>query len=163
MDRWPARNVLEMQYEHYKASSLLRLHQIARGNLSAVMNPRARMARLLTGSSRRAHVLANKSATRERIWKCLIQFGAARSWWRPPDRTVLAATHHCAAFVALRRHRKSAVLVGVAGFEPATPSSRTRCATRLRYTPAQARCYNRVTRALQALALQHWHSMTGTQ
>src|SRR6516165_7049257 len=26
-------------------------------------------------------------------------------------------------------------LVGVAGFEPATPSSRTRCATRLRYTP----------------------------
>jgi hypothetical protein len=27
------------------------------------------------------------------------------------------------------------ILVGVAGFEPATPSSRTRCATRLRYTP----------------------------
>src|SRR5690606_25625687 len=27
------------------------------------------------------------------------------------------------------------LLVGVAGFEPATPSSRTRCATRLRYTP----------------------------
>ncbi len=27
-------------------------------------------------------------------------------------------------------------MVGVAGFEPATPSSRTRCATRLRYTPA---------------------------
>src|ERR1700730_270103 len=26
-------------------------------------------------------------------------------------------------------------LVGVAGFEPATPPSRTRCATRLRYTP----------------------------
>ena len=26
-------------------------------------------------------------------------------------------------------------VVGVAGFEPATPSSRTRCATRLRYTP----------------------------
>ena len=26
-------------------------------------------------------------------------------------------------------------LVGVAGFEPATPSSRTKCATRLRYTP----------------------------
>ena len=29
----------------------------------------------------------------------------------------------------------SVFLVGVAGFEPATPSSRTRCATRLRYTP----------------------------
>jgi hypothetical protein len=31
---------------------------------------------------------------------------------------------------------RSKRLVGVAGFEPATPSSRTRCATRLRYTPA---------------------------
>src|SRR5437763_16503479 len=30
-------------------------------------------------------------------------------------------------------------LVGVAGFEPATPSSRTRCATRLRYTPTMRR------------------------
>src|SRR5436853_2706125 len=29
----------------------------------------------------------------------------------------------------------SAELVGVAGLEPPTPSSRTRCATRLRYTP----------------------------
>ena len=27
------------------------------------------------------------------------------------------------------------LLVGVRGFEPPTPSSRTRCATRLRYTP----------------------------
>ena len=27
-------------------------------------------------------------------------------------------------------------MVGVAGFEPATPCSRSRCATRLRYTPA---------------------------
>src|SRR6266542_2591429 len=34
------------------------------------------------------------------------------------------------------------VLVGVAGFEPATPSSRTRCATRLRYTPPEGRSYN---------------------
>ena len=35
-----------------------------------------------------------------------------------------------------RRHHKMAErLVGVAGFEPAAPSSRTRCATRLRYTP----------------------------
>jgi hypothetical protein len=30
-------------------------------------------------------------------------------------------------------------VVGVAGFEPATPSSRTRCATRLRYTPRPTR------------------------
>src|SRR6185312_6248375 len=34
------------------------------------------------------------------------------------------------------------MLVGVAGFEPATPSSRTRCATRLRYTPPEGRPYN---------------------
>ena len=33
-------------------------------------------------------------------------------------------------------------MVGVAGFEPATPSSRTRCATRLRYTPTGGRSYN---------------------
>ena len=31
--------------------------------------------------------------------------------------------------------RRREILVGVAGFEPATPSSRTTCATRLRYTP----------------------------
>ncbi len=33
----------------------------------------------------------------------------------------------------------SSELVGVAGFEPATPSSRTRCATRLRHTPPPVR------------------------
>src|SRR3984893_3367611 len=32
-------------------------------------------------------------------------------------------------------------MVGVAGFEPATPTSRTWCATRLRYTPTEARSY----------------------
>ena len=33
-------------------------------------------------------------------------------------------------------------MVGVAGFEPATPTSRTWCATRLRYTPTEGRSYN---------------------
>src|SRR5215510_4498982 len=33
-------------------------------------------------------------------------------------------------------------VVGVAGFEPATPTSRTWCATRLRYTPTEGRSYN---------------------
>lgn len=33
------------------------------------------------------------------------------------------------------------VLVGVIGFEPTTPSSRTRCATRLRYTPTESIFY----------------------
>jgi hypothetical protein len=34
------------------------------------------------------------------------------------------------------------LMVGVAGFEPATPTSRTWCATRLRYTPTGGRSYN---------------------
>src|SRR5215510_3868982 len=50
----------------------------------------------------------------------------------------------------LRRFRKFTkrlvglvnLLVGVAGFEPATPTSRTWCATRLRYTPTGGRSYN---------------------
>src|SRR3954462_3931118 len=40
------------------------------------------------------------------------------------------------------RLQMSDLVVGVAGFEPATPSSRTRCATRLRYTPTECRSYN---------------------
>src|SRR6516225_8888840 len=32
-------------------------------------------------------------------------------------------------------------MVGVAGFEPATPSSRTRCSTRLSHTPTDKRAY----------------------
>src|SRR5262245_7341831 len=36
-------------------------------------------------------------------------------------------------------------LVGVAGFEPATPCSRSRCATRLRYTPSPRLTYIDVT------------------
>src|SRR5215475_11737202 len=50
----------------------------------------------------------------------------------------------------LRRFRKFTkrlnglvkLVVGVAGFEPATPTSRTWCATRLRYTPTEGRSYN---------------------
>jgi hypothetical protein len=45
-------------------------------------------------------------------------------------------------------------MVGVIGFEPTTPSSRTRCATRLRYTPTptlhrEGRSYSREGRGLQ--------------
>src|SRR5882757_5299627 len=42
------------------------------------------------------------------------------------------------------------MLVGVAGFEPATPTSRTWCATRLRYTPTDGRSYNYLPPAPQA-------------
>src|SRR5689334_1258763 len=42
-------------------------------------------------------------------------------------------------------------MVGVAGFEPATPSSRTRCATRLRYTPPEGRPYNPCRRKAASL------------
>src|SRR5579863_3571763 len=45
-------------------------------------------------------------------------------------------------------------MVGVRGFEPPTPSSRTRCATRLRYTPTAPQTtragYNVGPRAAQA-------------
>lgn len=42
-------------------------------------------------------------------------------------------------------------VVGVAGFEPATPSSRTRCATRLRYTPPRrAACNMAMSRPARA-------------
>ena len=43
----------------------------------------------------------------------------------------------CAAGVTPRASAAKEV-VGVIGFEPTTPSSRTRCATRLRYTPTFA-------------------------
>src|SRR5262245_3129448 len=42
------------------------------------------------------------------------------------------------------------VLVGVEGFEPATPSSRTRCSTRLSHTPTDKPAYTIVTLARQA-------------
>jgi hypothetical protein len=55
-----------------------------------------------------------------------------------------------------RNHaRASESLVGVAGFEPATPSSRTRCATRLRYTPTMGRhMYTVGTKAVQQFATE---------
>ena len=40
-----------------------------------------------------------------------------------------------------RKYEKTGKVVGVAGFEPATPSSRTKCATKLRHTPINGRYY----------------------
>ena len=39
--------------------------------------------------------------------------------------------------------------VGVAGFEPATPSSRTKCATGLRYTPSVQSLYQSTRKAVK--------------
>ena len=50
------------------------------------------------------------------------------------------------------RSRPCEKMVGVRGFEPPTPSSRTRCATRLRYTPMSRR-RNGASRALIVKAL----------
>ena len=36
-------------------------------------------------------------------------------------------------------------MVGVRGFEPPTPSSRTKCATKLRHTPNNGRYYTDMT------------------
>src|SRR5215211_9519632 len=57
-------------------------------------------------------------------------------------------------------------MVGVAGFEPATPSSRTRCATRLRYTPtakAGRRFIATASRArkAQAITVSVAHELSG--
>src|SRR5882757_9488905 len=41
-------------------------------------------------------------------------------------------------------------LVGVIGFEPTTPSSRTRCSTRLSHTPTDGRSYSDAPPAPQA-------------
>src|SRR5712691_7555490 len=45
-------------------------------------------------------------------------------------------------------------LVGVAGFEPATPTSRTWCATRLRYTPPQGRSYSPGSRTAASTGIE---------
>ena len=43
-------------------------------------------------------------------------------------------------------------MVGVRGFEPPTPSSRTKCATKLRYTPINGRYYTDSLRFYQPSA-----------
>ncbi len=73
----------------------------------------------------------------------------------PPQcrQSATSLCQNCASeafFVFLRRFGKFTkplsglvnLMVGVAGFEPATPTSRTWCATRLRYTPTDGRSYN---------------------
>jgi hypothetical protein len=41
-------------------------------------------------------------------------------------------------------------MVGATGFEPATPSSRTKCATKLRYAPTRALLYYGQSVSMQA-------------
>src|SRR3954471_22362737 len=41
------------------------------------------------------------------------------------------------------------MMVGVAGFEPATPASRTQCSTGLSHTPTKEAAYSRACRPLQ--------------
>ncbi len=50
---------------------------------------------------------------------------------------VLVSVAAVVAAEAFRCLKLLSYLVGVRGFEPPTPSSRTRCATRLRYTPIE--------------------------
>lgn len=84
-----------------------------------------------------------------------LHIGAARFWcgrrdsnsqreypagFRPAASTdsATSARHvrKCFSSFAPRSQRSRTGMVGVAGFEPAAPSSQTRCATRLRYTAA---------------------------
>ena len=57
----------------------------------------------------------------------------SREWWRTRRSSSIRLFGAAIGAAAIRD--AAAKLVGVAGFEPATPSSRTKCATRLRYTP----------------------------
>jgi hypothetical protein len=50
------------------------------------------------------------------------------------------------------------VLVGVRGFEPPAPSSRTRCATRLRYTPPRRRTSSPAATCSGALIAAPWRA-----
>ncbi len=63
--------------------------------------------------------------------------GLARRRGRAPRRFEAGPGQrdNCAGKIERRRQE----MVGVRGFEPPTPSSRTRCATRLRYTPTTPR------------------------
>ncbi len=67
-----------------------------------------------------AHLLEKETGYGKALPPLLDQLGATACARRLPGSKIL---------------RETAELVGVAGFEPATPSSRTRCATRLRHTP----------------------------
>ncbi len=74
--------------------------------------------------------------TMESCWSLL------RSWRRPQSRHLSGKTAKRPGLLRVgSRHpqkgcgKSEKLLVGVIGFEPTTPSSRTRCATRLRYTP----------------------------
>jgi hypothetical protein len=49
-------------------------------------------------------------------------------------------------------------MVGVRGFEPPAPSSRTRCATRLRYTPPRHRTSSPAATCLGVLITGPWHA-----
>src|SRR5580658_2787314 len=72
--------------------------------------------------------------------------------------------------IAARREQMK-LMVGVIGFEPATPSSRTRCSTRLSHTPTDGAAYTFGPAALQApsavpapvLTMQAGAAMTGPQ
>src|SRR5204862_6225253 len=51
------------------------------------------------------------------------------------------------SFTLNSRPARAAPLVGARGFEPPTPCSQSRCATRLRYTPTVAAVFQQVLRA----------------
>jgi hypothetical protein len=51
-----------------------------------------------------------------------------------------------------------AIVVGVRGFEPPAPSSRTRCATRLRYTPPRRRSFSPAATCSGALIAAPWRA-----
>lgn len=70
---------------------------------------------------------------RLRVWHC-VRYGSGRMTARRISSDTIAngMAAHSAGVVPGPVHEEK---IGVRGFEPPTPSSRTKCATRLRYTP----------------------------
>src|SRR5262249_60584794 len=56
----------------------------------------------------------------------------------PTKRTATTAHRHRRNVITDRLLAGSRVMVGVTGFEPAAPASRTQCSSRLSYTPYRA-------------------------
>jgi hypothetical protein len=81
--------------------------------------------------------------------------------WQPNSRPVaIASSVRTASFTCMEKW-----LVGVRGFEPPAPASRTQCSTRLSYTPAEGghiaapRARGKALKAAYPIKERDWHPL----
>ncbi len=77
---------------------------------------------------------------------------------RAPQSPFAGSTPFTKPVTAAFAVRFSARVVGVRGFEPPAPSSRTRCATRLRYTPLRCQSYSPAAPSIRVLIAAPWRA-----